>query len=184
MFCITCIHQAFMPVETKYKMSVTGKNIEAVKHNIDLEERIDLHKRGWKMQKLGWVIIFLIPLLGLLGLYGEGFLSFTQVVNSGFKTSYDRFFRYEKEMKILITSEGENISSISLPQKYINHFRIESIVPQPAQNLMIDNEIVYHFSGGGNRIVALYLVPEDYGNIAGTLKVNGHAFSLNHFIYP
>jgi hypothetical protein len=159
-------------------------SIEMVKTTLQLDERLDLHEKGWVIQRVGWVIIFAIMLAGLLGLFGEGLFSQKTVSNGGTKVEYERFFRYETEMKIKFES-GTHIRTISFPQEYLKDFRIVRFEPEPFSNNTSHNEVIYNFLPEQNLIVSIYLIPKSYGFISGTWKVNGTSnFNLNHFIYP
>lgn len=159
--------------------------VEVTKTELEIKEELDLHERGWKIQKVGWTLIILTMVVGLLGLFGEGILSRQHLQSGNIEAEYDRFFRYESEMKIRIESTNEPIASISIPQQYLKEFRIESFVPEPEKNTATGNDITYSFSSGKNHIVDIYLIPKNFGTINGTMKVNGaNQIPLNHFIYP
>lgn len=159
-------------------------SIEEVKHNLELNEHLSLHKKGWVIQTIGWIIIITIMVAGALGVFGGGILSKQRPSSGYIETEFERFFRYESEMKILIES-GEHISNISLPQQYISSFRIVRFEPQPINNNTSGSDVVFNFLPANNRLVTIYLVPKAYGNISGTMKVNGtNNIVLHHFIYP
>lgn len=159
-------------------------SVEVVKTTLQIDERLDLHEKGWVIQRVGWVIIFAIMAAGLLGLFGEGAFSQKTVSNGTTKVEYERFFRYETEMMIRIES-GTHISTISFPQEYLKDFRIVRFEPEPFSNTTSQHEVVYNFLPGQNLMVSIYLIPKTYGAISGTAKVNGTSnFNLNHFIFP
>lgn len=162
----------------------TTQKIEVSKHDLPIDEKIELHKKGWKVQKIGWAFIFLIMLLGLLGFYGEGIMSEKVLTAGEIHVEYDQLYRYEKEMKVLITADAGNIQTVTIPQQYIQQFKISSIVPQPQASHMEGDEIIYQFSGSGNKVISVYMIPEVYGNVKGNIKVNNQTFSIHHFIFP
>jgi hypothetical protein len=158
--------------------------IEKVDHDLQLDEELKLHRRGWVIQRVGWVIMFLIIIMAALGAFGEGILSEKKVKQGNINIEYQKFFRYETEMKILLESP-QHISSLSFPQEYLKEFRMLRIEPEPDNNSTINSEVVYNFLPSNNRIVTVYLIPKNYGSIKGYIKVNGGATTeLNHFIYP
>ena len=160
-------------------------DIEDVKHNLELDEEIKLHKKGWVIQRIGWGIMLLIMLAGAIGSFGEGFLSKQTPSHGNMRVAYERYFRYEAEMKIVVESGNEHICKILLPHAYLKNFRIVRFVPEPLNNLSIAEDVVFNFGEGHNRIVSIYLVPKDYGAIKGDMKINGtDTIPLHHFIYP
>ncbi len=136
------------------------------------------------IQRVGWIIIIAGMIAGGLGVFGGGWVSKQSSSTGNIKAAYERFFRYETEMKVLVES-SDHISSISFSQQYLKDFRIVRFVPEFDNNNTTENEVRYNFLAGQNRIVSVYLIPKHYGAIVGTMKVNENVnFNLNHFIYP
>lgn len=151
---------------------------------MEINEELEMHEKGWIIQRVGWVILLLIMAAGALGLFGEGWLSDQTPSNGDVKVEYQRFYRYESEMKILIESR-RHISTVSLPQQYIKDFRLLRFEPEPENNTTNNGEVTFNFLPAQNQVVTVYIIPKTYGSIEGTLKVNGTInFNLHHFIYP
>ena len=158
--------------------------VEVVEPDFQIDEHLDLQEKGWVTQRVGWIMIIAVMIAGALGLFGNGWISNQTLTSGNIKAEFERFFRYETEMKILVES-GDHISSISFPQQYLKDFRIIHFVPEPVNNNTSDNEVRYNFLAGQNKIVTVYLVPKTYGSINGTMKVNETTvLNLNHFIFP
>lgn len=160
------------------------QQVEVIKHPIPVEEALELHKKGWVIQRVGWVLIFLFVLSALLGVFGEGPLSSKAISVGDIKASYDRFGRFEHETALKFESTGVDISSISIPQEYLNDFKISKIVPEPDDPVASGGYIHYTFRGQGNRQITFYLAPIAFGNSKGIIKVNNHIISLTQTIYP
>ncbi len=161
------------------------RTVEQIQHDLELNEEIKLHEKGWVIQRVGWVILLLVVLAGAVGVFGSGFLSKRSPVAGGIKVEYERFFRYETEMKILVQSSAEPITTISFPQSYLKDFRLIRFVPEPHYNQSTPADVLYYFQGGQNQIVSVYLIPKDYGPVKGDMRVNNnHIIHLDHFIYP
>ncbi|HYH14444.1 MAG TPA: hypothetical protein VD794_04450 [Flavisolibacter sp.] len=165
-------------------MADQKQNIEAIVHPVELDELLVMQERGWRIQKIGWFIILAIMLAGLMGVFGSGWISKRSPAIGNIRATYEGFFRYETEMKILIES-GVHINSISLPQRYVREFRTLRFEPLPFNNHTEEGDIVFNFLPADNRIVNIYLIPKKYGAIDGTLKINlEHTLPLHHYIYP
>ena len=163
----------------------TQKNtVEAIEPEFKIDEHIDLQEKGWVIQRIGWIMIIAVMIAGGLGLFGSGWISKQTSSSGNIRAEFERFFRYETEMKILVES-GDHISSISFPQQYLKDFRIIHFVPEPVNNNTSGNEVRYNFLAGQNKIVSVYLVPKTYGSINGSIKVNETSvLNLDHFIFP
>lgn len=160
------------------------RTVEKIQTDLDLNEDLHLQEKGWALQRVGWIFIILIMIAGVLGVFGGGMISSKKLSSGTIKAEFEQFFRYDVEMKILLEAT-EHIGSISLPQEYLKDFREVRFVPEPVNSNTINTEVLYNFLPGTNRIVTIYLKPEKYGTISGTLKVNGTSnFNLSHFIYP
>jgi hypothetical protein len=160
-------------------------SVEKIKPTLQIEESLSLHEKGWIVQRVGWAMIIAVMVAGILGVFGEGPISKKEPVSGNIKATYERFFRFEAEMKIVIESTADHISQVSFPQQYLKNFKILRFVPEPDNNVTSAGEVIYNFSPAQNHIVSVYLTPTSKGQIEGDMKVNGtNAFSLHHFIYP
>lgn len=158
--------------------------IEQIKPTLEIDEQLSLHKTGWKVQRIGWVLILLLPILGAMGMFGEGFISSHIEKKGAIETEFERFYRYEKEMQLSIKSPAEHMAQIALPQEYLSKFRVVRIIPEPEHRLAIGQNIVFQFGGNSNRQVTIYAIPQTYGSISGEMAVNNQQFSLHHYIFP
>lgn len=165
-------------------MSSRKYSVEQVKHDLELDEDLDLHERGWLIQKFGWVMVLGIVLTAALGLFGNGVLSSKHEKSGSVMLEYERFNRYEHEMELLVQSSGESITTIALPQAYMKDMRLVRVVPEPESNEAIGDNVTFNFIGTHN-IVSIYVRPEQTGTINALVAVNDDArFNISHFIYP
>jgi hypothetical protein len=160
------------------------KGVESIDHDMPIEEDLRLHHKGWVTQVIGKTIILSVMVSGLLGLYGEGWLSEQKVSDGNMRIEFESFYRYETEMKIKIEAK-EHIETVSLPQQYFGQFRMVRMEPDPVNNNALGPDIVFNFQPGNNQTVTIYLIPKEYGRINGTMHINGtRNIALHHFIYP
>ena len=165
-------------------MPAKRQKIETVNPDLEIDEEVRLHQKGWVIQKVGQTIVVLVILAGALGAFGEGLFSTTTPHTGNVNVEYEHFFRYQTEMKILVTSK-EHISTISFPPEYLKEFKLIRFMPEPESNSTAGREIIYSFLPGQNHIVSIYLETQNYGSISGSLKINGKdSIQLQHFIYP
>jgi hypothetical protein len=163
---------------------MNSQQVETVESELEIEEEIGLHKKGWVVQRVGWVLLFAFILSAVLGLFGEGPLS-KRVVNTGtIKTEYERFGRHEHETPIKFDSKSESISIVSVPQHYLNEFKLSKVVPEPESQSSSEGYINYTFKGEHNYNVTFYFDPLKFGNESGVIKVNSYSIPFNQTIYP
>jgi len=160
------------------------QTIEHVKTDLEIDEELSLHEKGWVIQRVGQVIVVLVMMGGALGLFGEGLFSKATPHMGNVNVEYERFFRYQTEMRIEVKS-SEHISTISFPQSYLQKFKLIRFMPEPESNSTAGSETIYSFLPRENHIVNIYLETQNYGNISGLMKINGKdPIQLQHFIYP
>ncbi|MBD0294127.1 MAG: hypothetical protein ICV84_02845, partial [Flavisolibacter sp.] len=58
-------------------MSQQKHTVEEVKTDLEIDEDLDLHEKGWKLQRFGWFFIFALVILAALGVFGDGIASKT-----------------------------------------------------------------------------------------------------------
>jgi hypothetical protein len=151
---------------------------------LPVEDEISLHRKGWVIQRIGWVIVFGFLIAALLGLFGEGPLSRKKIQTGNISVEYERFCRYEHGMEIRLQSANENISTVSIPQAYLKAFRIGTIVPEPDRQVATEGYIQYQFEGSQNNIISFYFNPVERKNVGGVFQVNSRPFIIKQTIYP
>ena len=159
--------------------------VESLQTDLELDEDIKLHKKGWAVQRVGWILMFAFVILAALGFFGDGVLSKTHQLEGNTHVEYDHFFRHEARMQMTIDmiSSDTNVQ-VSFPNEYLNNFRIESIQPEPAESSVANGLVHYAFSGSGKMNIVFYLVPQNMGTIKGSVTVDDNSFPVSHFIYP
>ena len=153
-------------------------------NKLPLKDEIDLHKKGWIVQRIGWVLMFAFLIAAMLGFFGEGPLSNKHIQAGSINVEYERYCRYEHGMQIRLESTGENISIVSIPQTYLKNFRVSTIVPEPEKQVSTAGFVQYQFEGTQNNIVTFYLDPVERKTVEGVFQVNAHPFTIKQTIYP
>lgn len=162
-----------------------NSDFEMIRHGLELNEQVDSHKRGFKIQKVGIAFILSLVLLAALGLFGDGVLSNRSSESGSAKIEYQRFYRFEARMEINVElTDFGNSNVISFPKEYLKNFQIESITPEAESTNFKGDRSEFVFNGPGNGSVTFYLIPRKVGSIEGEIAVNGERFKLSHFIFP
>ena len=156
--------------------------------SLQLDDRPDLHARGWRIQRITWIGLALFIAAGAAGVFGDGLLGRQTLgeKDSNLWLEYDRFARKDAPMQLEFhfTAEGQQTAVLQLPAGYLRHFQVESIVPAPGAVLTQNGQVVYQFPAKGPLTVLFHLKPSRMGSVRGTLLVNSRPFALNHLIYP
>lgn len=168
-------------------MGKSNDSIEIVTTDLEIEEELDAHRKGWAAQRVGLIFIFALVILAAAGVFGDGLASKNTISHDQITVESERFYRFEARMPIKVhvaDVQTENGLTLAFPSHYLQNFRIESIQPEPKSNKIDDGTVSYTFEGRGSMEITFFLIPKTPGTIAGDLDVNGNIFALKHFIYP
>jgi hypothetical protein len=162
-----------------------GNRTEQVTHTLDLDENPGLHRTGWQVQPFGKALLLAIMIAGLLGVFGQGWLSKRTAVHGRAQINYERFARFNGELKLDVTMTGvTGKSAVSFPLSYINHFEIKQIVPTPERTFIRDGQMWFVFEAEQNLQALFYMRPQQTGSVAGLIYVNEANTPIHHYIYP
>jgi hypothetical protein len=167
-------------------MRKSRDSIETAKTELEIEEEIQAHKKGWAVQRAGMIFIFTFLLAAAAGLFGNGAASKNRISGGNITIESERFFRFQASMPITIqvTSAQSQGTTVTFPNHYLQNFEVKSIVPEPKENRFNNGGVTYLFEGSGSMDITFYLSPEKQGSVEGTVIINGSPFPLKHFIYP
>lgn len=161
------------------------QDIEIVKTDLEIEEELEAHKKGWTAQRIGLALMYLLVLSAAAGLFGDGIASKKTETEHAITVESERFYRYDAPMQVKISAAGsDNNITVAFSNDYLKHFELRSIVPEPAENQITNNQIRYSFDATGDADITFYFVPKSRGSISGSLHVNDQQFELKHYIYP
>lgn len=163
------------------------ESVERVKTDLEIEEHLPMHERGWKVQAVGMYLILALVLTAAAGLYGDGLVSKKRVSENFATVEYQRFYRFQARMELKIELKipgGANEAIVRFPGKYLESFQVDSVLPEPEKNVITGEQVEYHFNGTGNAAITFYLIPQRIGAVDGSIEVDKIRFDVNHFIFP
>jgi hypothetical protein len=167
-------------------MSARLKELEEIKTDLEIEEDIPLHEKGWRFQRIGWALIFAFILAAAVGVFGDGIASRRTLIDNGVRLEYDRFYRHEARMEMKI--HYDNYSTVpvhvSIANSYLQKFKIESILPEPSSSRVEGDRMHYFFEGSGPMDITFYATPRTFGSIKGLIGIGDKDYPISHFIYP
>jgi hypothetical protein len=159
--------------------------MEKIKPLAEIEDEIELHKKGWIIQRVGWVILFIALIAAILGLFGSGILSDEYVTGPEGTIQFERFARFEAPMELCIDARPRNsFLEVAFPLTYFSGMELERIQPAPTAQAFENGNIVYRFAVREITQVKFYFIPESTGKITAQLQINKEPYSIHHFIYP
>lgn len=160
-------------------------SVEKVSYNIELDEKIKTHIKAWKIQRAGWICMLLTAICALLGLCGNGPLSYRTKTAGNDTLKYEYFLRYRGHAQLKLQLQNQTgVTRIGFPMPYWKDFQVEKITPEPFDTQLSHDSILYFFKGIEKSLIQFYLTPETRGTTEATILVNNETFPISHFIYP
>lgn len=157
---------------------------ENIRHSIELDEDYKMHVLGWKVQRIGWILLYLFLVLAGIGLFGNGLLSKRSIDVNPFKLEYEHYGRYESTMKIFVHFPAQKLTTISIPIQYLHEMKIEHIVPEPESKKLVSGNYILTFPEVNNGELIITLLPQTTGTVNSTILINDRSFAISHCIYP
>ena len=161
--------------------------------DLQIDEDIEFQRRSWIVQRIGWAFFALVILFAALGLFGDGVLSDAQAgqEGGGLWLEYPRFERFEDEFQMKVhANEGAAARGeirIQLNQNYLDGMEVNSISPEPDNQIKEADGITYVFKTNGNSAFTahFYMMPRKAGPVSGTFRLqNRDSVGFSQFIYP
>jgi hypothetical protein len=159
---------------------------------MDIEQDLSFQHREWRRERIGWVVIGLILLAGLLGLFGHHpFARATSQTAKGQLTvEYDRFARYESTAELMVTvkpqGKGEGKTSLWFDADYLDSINVVAVSPTPVRGEASAAERAFVFQTEGKPFSAIFSIQfRTIGLVHGRVRVNDQeALSLTHMVWP
>jgi hypothetical protein len=156
---------------------------------LELEKDVDFQQKQWVFQRVAWLLMLAIVVLGLLGLFGSGPLSAATLETNEVKLEYERFARANDPTQLRF--ELQNIAPgkvlVRLDRDLLEHISIETVQPEPAAVQLEADWVAYAFDVTEPTSSAIrFIVTRDSAGVLATrVKVNsGATLELWQFAFP
>ncbi|MGO4745635.1 hypothetical protein [Serratia quinivorans] len=170
----------------------TNPNNEKESRNTPVVEHISFLRLSWVLEKVGYLIMFTIVILALLGFFSNGILSHQEIVskNKTVKITYEGFARNgtQTQWKIMAKDNGVEPLVISITDEFDNFYVIENVVPQSLQ-VSHKGKVIYFTVPDGLKnqwhTLTFVLRSKEWGGFKAT--VNGaetESVNIQQWIYP
>lgn len=162
--------------------------------DLRIDQDIEFQRRAWRVERIGWGVIFLVIALGLLGLFSTGPLSSASAGNieDGITLGYERFLRNEGEASLEITVAPDQVVDgkirLWVNADYLDHTADLVVHPTPDEVRLDDSRQIFVFltePSDGPFALSISFQPEAVGRLSGDVGVvDGAAISFWQFSYP
>lgn len=147
-------------------------------------------RREWVVQRIGWVLIGLVLLAGMLGLFGRGPLAHRTSANPALRVEYEWLTRRDSQTSWKLTPLAPPVDGryrVALDANWAQHFHIHAIQPQPVSARLAGGRWMYVFDA--RDVLGLPIVfrveADTMGPIRGSIVLNdAQPLPIAQFIYP
>ncbi|MEJ7810257.1 MAG: hypothetical protein WKG32_07530 [Gemmatimonadaceae bacterium] len=165
---------------------------------LEIDQDLARERRGWRIERGGWLVMLGAVLAALLGAFGRGPLSHAAVGgDAGLRLEYERVARARAPTTLRMhvsqaTLDGGALHGdtlvVWLDRTYVEHAEVVRMVPAPDRVTASEDRVLYRVGvtpGGRGATVTFDLEPERFGRITGRAGlVGGPSHEFRQFIYP
>lgn len=160
----------------------------------DINEDLEFSRREWRVERVGWVIIALLVLMGFLGLLGRGPLTeqVARDANDLASVEYYSIDHAEAASELRVHIERGVVSAtqmwLTLNSAYLDRIEIDQIEPEPAAQQLAEDGIafVFYLTEPGQPVdlsVQYHFV--EYGRATGRIAIEGGPqLTFSQFVLP
>lgn len=159
---------------------------------IPVKEHITMMRLSWQLAKVGYLVMFSIVILALLGFFSNGVFSEREVVSreGDFKMNYERFARNgtQTQWRMRLKSEANQTVRLSFPESLVEFYVIENVQPQSLNVTHVNRKIIFTLPVSVKRenyTLTFTLRPQKWGSFSARLAdENGDWVVIKQSIYP
>jgi hypothetical protein len=154
----------------------------------NLDSQLAFHRKEWRIQRIGWVLVALFLVLAVAGLFGNGPLSRAHTDNRSGRVDYERFTRYGLSTDVVVTpvASAHGVIRVTISADYLEAFRVERITPEPGAVRMTGPDILYEFaSAAPGASISFHLRPQRLWRHSATVTIDGGTrLDISQLTYP
>lgn len=162
--------------------------------DLDIDQDLTFEKRDFTFQKIGRVFMALLILGALLGFFGAGPFSLTQIEDPAgtLSATYERFGRRGATTTLTLKIDGSVADNgkidVWLSSDYLDRMTVDGITPQPDQVASGDDGEIYTFlvdEPGDPLTVNFNFTIDSMGRTDALVGLKeGNLLSLTHYFVP
>ncbi|WP_247267538.1 hypothetical protein [Pseudomonas sp. YL2] len=119
-------------------MSADSDNADLKSREHPIHEDMTYQLKVWRFERVGWYVLVLVVLMGLMGVFSRGLLSSRDVRSEDGKVrvEYEMFHRNgsTNSMKITLNSAPDSQAELELAGQLLEGFSIETLQPEPLRS--------------------------------------------------
>lgn len=161
---------------------------------MDLDVRQDevFQRKEWRAQRIGWVVMTLFVLAGLIGVFGTGPLTWatTSSLDGVVTVEYDRVVRFEADNSLTLIfgpdAVEDGVITVEMAGSWLAGVDLSGIAPEPAEQRALPDGVVWEFpvERTGQIDVTLTFRAEEVGTIGADVTVGDETATFTQLVLP
>lgn len=156
---------------------------------LQIEQDLAFLHLFWKIERAGWVVMFVIVLAALAGIVGVGPLSHTATSAGAMTVGYDKFARDQSPTVFTVHLDKLQGKSIELVinEDFLTAYQVKNVMPMPTSVTMTGTTYIYEFAGQSSSSLSqiTFLVqPHRIGLVKGSILQGKNQVTVQQFVYP
>lgn len=157
-----------------------------------IQEHMRWQQIEWRIEHVGYFILFAVVILGACGLFSKGVLSNgkSRSADGSLLVEYERFGRLDSDMAMVIRVKPQQSGhfTLAISGEAMDNFQIQSLQPQPQQAVSAKNSLELSWSAPRYRdgaTVWIGLQAQNPGRYPVTVTLdNKTSVQFTQWIYP
>jgi hypothetical protein len=103
---------------------------------LDVEDTYALQHQEWRIQRLGWTLMAVFLLAGLIGLLGQGWSNRASAESDALSVTFERVLRRHDGSTLTVIVDGRSAASpveLRFNKKFMAGITIDRVVPVPTE---------------------------------------------------
>lgn len=161
---------------------------------LEIDQDITFQEKEWKVQRVAWAVMALLVVLGLLGLFGQGWLSNGTAASEddAIVVEYQRFLRLDGQgsLEVRVSPDlvrGETLE-LAVSTGLLDDVEIQAYSQEPTEVRNTGDGLILAFpveQPGDTIGITISFIPQSMGRLTGTVGVvGGPEVELSQFVYP
>jgi hypothetical protein len=152
-------------------------------------QRTQCHRRGWMLERLGWIAMAVVIISAAAGVFGRGCVSETQATaGEALTVTYSRLSRAHMPQELTVDWRSADADAVLwIERSYLDEFEIREVRPPPSAVVSGPERVYYTFRalGVGARMnVRFTLQASRGGTLRGRLGTNDVEVAIRQLMFP
>jgi hypothetical protein len=162
--------------------------------SLELDQDLPFERKTWLIQRIGWIVMLVAVVAGLLGLFGRGWLSQATAGGPGnpLRIEYERFTRHSSPTQLTLRlaagAAPDGKARIRFSKPFLDGIKVEDVHPHPDSVEAAEAHVVYVFRVAHPdkpSTITFQIEPEDYWSRQGDAGIEGkEPVRFSQFVFP